>query len=401
MNLLSKWPVNNESYEEYFNGDKIEDIIFDRALSKVQPSKSPGSPLVFLTSNNAPLQTVYRNEFKASVESRLLNYESLGESFYEVFEKDPLEFISMFNSDPISRSKLSSFLVENNYADCVLLKVKGEPRKIGKQPRLVCMVSVIDNVVARLIVGDMLIQEQNSITSTAVGLDITTQSKTKILYDEFLSNTPLTSSDVQGWEYSNRFDTHLAELLHRSYAMGLTDEHFNLIGSRKHLFALIGLTVVEGFRVLQTADGTLFTSPVGLVTSGALPTFSANSFKRAYVSEQAALVLGKPLRYQKCAGDDNLDTNDKCSNLYRSLGYVITDYTVQEDVFSFCSTTFTSHGSYGDNIEKFFVGCMYDKDFWNDKMVAFRNYENHPKYNYYARLLELENPKETSFTEVP
>lgn len=394
MTLLSKWPVNNQAYDCFFNGNVIVGDYFAAAFSKVKPSKSPGAPLVFVTSTNEPLADLYYDEFKESVENRLFNYETLGECFYDIFLKDPSEFISLFLMDPESRAKFASFLVDNNFTDCVLLKVKSEPRKLEKQPRLVCMVSVIDNMASRFIIGDMLYDEQLSVTSTAVALDITTQEETMKMYEEFLSNAPLTSSDVQGWEYSNRFDTHLADLLRRAYSMGLTDNQFNLVGSKKHLHALIGMSVIEAFRVLQTSRGTLFSSPVGLITSGALSTFSSNSFKRAYVSEQVANVIGKPLRYQKCAGDDNLDTNERCTSLYKRLGYVITDYSVQEDVFSFCSTTFTAQGSYGDNIEKFFVGCMYDKSCWSDKMLALNNFRYHPRFMEFVDLFDYEAPSD-------
>lgn len=379
-------------YDDFFSNGLVETHIFDAALSRVKNSKSPGSPLVHSISTNEPLKSTYYAEFREAVDNRLANYESLGSEFYEIFLKDPSEFISAFNVDDYTRTKLASFLVDNNMADPVLLKVKNEPRKLDKQPRLVCMVSVIDNVCARLIMGDMLKEEQSWSTPTAVALDITTQEVTAKHYAEFKANAPLTSSDVQGWEYSNRFDTHLAELLRRAYCMKVTDLNFNLIGSRKHLNAIIGMTIVEGFRVLQTQAGCLFTAPVGLITSGALSTFSANSFKRAYVSEQVAHVLGVPLRYQKCAGDDNLDTNAQCTNLYRQLGYVVTDYTVQHDEFSFCSTTFTSAGSYGDNIEKFFIGCMYDKSYWDEKMVAYQNYKHHPSFDQFRELLAAETP---------
>lgn len=111
-------------------------------------------------------------------------------------------------------------------------------------------------------------------------------------------------------------------------------------------------------------------------------------------------MQGIPLRYQKCAGDDNLDTNAKCTSLYRTLGYGITDYSIQVDTFSFCSTTFTNSGSYGDNIEKFFVGCMYDKDYWDDKMLAFDlNYALHPRYLEFKALLDREDPNQ--YTDRP
>ena len=394
-NQLLKWPTRKFMYEEFFNEQGLQPEMIDILLGQINHSKNPGSPLVHRYVNNGVVFREAMPEFVLTLNQRLVKWEILGAEMYKVFENEGCKaFVDLFRPDPLNRNRFCDFMLSNGFADPVLLSVKKEPRKVEKIPRLVCMVSLCDNAAARVVIGDLLLWEQTLTgISTAVCLDITTQAETKKLYEEFRAQAPLMSSDVQGWEYSCRYDTLMADMLRMAYMMRLTTLDFEVVGSRRHLYALIGMVCSEAFRTMQTSYGNMFTTPVGVVSSGGLPTFSRNSFRRAYLSEKVASMLGRELRYQKCAGDDNLDTNPEAENLYRQLGYVVTDYTMQEEEFDFCSTKFTKYGSYNMNIHRFAVNFMFDAEKWDERMEAFEIFRNHPEAEKYRRILIENQPR--------
>lgn len=390
--------VHEERFATFFNHDgDVKEHVLQYLQEQLDPTKSPGSPLRYKYTTNAGISAITA-EFQHVVNSRARKFIDLGEHLWGLRYSDEELFYSMlgYDEDVVLDDSICVWLLSNGYTDPVLLKVKPEPRVVGKVPRLVCMVSSVMNTNARLGLMNPVIQEQRSTdTNTAVALDLNTQAETMKLYDKFKSNAPLSSSDVQGWEYANDVVSFWSDFSRWLYSLGLVDLDFNIIADASYVYYLMGLFFCELHRVMQTECGNLFVTVLGLVTSGGYITFSGNSNKRSLLSYRVSKSLSLKLRFVFSAGDDNMDSNPYASEIYKAFGYVITDFVVQETSFNFCSTVFTENGSYQENISKSFVNMMYDQSSWEEKLVAFRlNFRFHPEYSHYKELLLLNAPVE-------
>lgn len=377
-------------------GSELYDLVFEQLFATFDKTKNPGSPINFRAQNNGGI-TLFLDEFKTHLRERLCNLDALGESLYDVFLNDPSRFEEVlgYGMSSLEAASVGTYIIENNFDDPVLLKVKGEARLLGKKPRLVCMVSSLQTAVWRLVLFNAMQREQDEPDGNiAVRLDIITVEETDKLYFKFLEAAQkhgfLSSSDVQGWEYANDINTHYAPLLKWAYYMKLTDLDFNILpgASRKHLNTLIALYYTSCFRVLQTEDGELLTAPLGMISSGALTTFTDNSLKRNLLSNQVSyFAFGRPVDFTFSAGDDNLDSNPDLSEVYLKYGIVITDYDQQVDSFSFCSTNLLAGSTYQDGLEKFVANLLFTGSDFDIQAASLPVYIHHPDYLRLSKVL--------------
>jgi hypothetical protein len=107
--------------------------------------------------------------------------------------------------------------------------------------------------------------------------------------------------------------------------------------------------------------------------------------------EQELIDFPKQLT-SKSNGDDYLQRLfHEPSDFYQLLGYNITDvtHTYRGKPFSFCSTTFTNSGAYGERIERSFCNLMR-LDFEAQALASFYlNYRHHPNYSQYSTLVKF------------
>lgn len=351
--------VSEEPFVELFNDANVRSGLrldcFDKLMSQNVQSKSPGSPLCYLTSTNAGLNNFY-HEIYDTVNSRLVSLFNIG---VRLFDSPSVEKFYPSNFDDVAVN-----LVTSDVMDPVLINPKGEPRAVSngvqKVPRLVSQVSVITNMIQRLVFGSHLYTEQESEIDrlpVATRLDLSTESERHALYEKLRSHAPLSSSDVQGYEYSvNRWLRYL-HAIKACYCMLLSDDNMRpLPGKEFHFYTLWGLVYSLSHKVVQTQEGLLLVPPPGSMSSGELITFSENSHDRSWLSYYVNKLSGtlKEDHFLLSAGDDNLDSSCyDLSHVYASLGFIITDFEIQEDRFTFCSTTFSDSGSYGNNIAKY------------------------------------------------
>jgi len=335
-------------------------------MALIKPEKNPGLPYSHVDSRNDGIlnDPVKRTDLLETVGRRL-------NCCYDVGS----EIISLWRDALNGRSDLGEVLVDKmgfnldatttpldatlNFIDGVrdptALAYKGESRLLDKAPRLVCSTSVCDNLLSRLIQKFFLDAEkqitEHSAQSMAVGLDIITASSTSSFFNFFLREGPWVSSDVSKWEYCTTPQMHWKATLEWIAAAGfsLFEEQTS---ARYTIVALsLGLTRIMLTRVYVTVEGHMFTSVVpGIQESGKYATFSENSRMR---SELAFEATGATLN--KTAGDDCMEkalgfTSEEYISKYARLGVNVTDVQIQHDRFNFCSTTFTSQGSYQDNI---------------------------------------------------
>jgi len=382
-----------EEYEKFFSSRDpkvLRNEVFAAAFNKVDLKKSPGSPLVYQHPTNATLPNIY-GEMKQVLEERLSRLETLGKAVF---------MQQLWNGD--DHINASVYLITHGFSDPVLVGIKGEPRPIvngiKKKPRLICQVSVNMNLVARLVLGNHLIEEQrHEDIPTATQLDIITPEITEKfrLRLEKLGGE-VSSNDVQGWEYSVTESDRWAACFKQAQCMGLIDADMKpRPGKYRHLYVLFGYTFCMIHRVVQLPEGKLVVTKPGEMSSGELATFSDNSFMRAYLSECVSIMnTGKGVDFVTTAGDDCLDTNARADASYLSFGKVITDFKTNKGTYDFCSTTFAPGGSYQNNIEKSFYATLINNSFKQDEERNFISaFKLHPRFEeLYGFLCETYHP---------
>lgn len=404
--LVRYWPLDH--YYRDLSSLRVEDNKFDFDLFKelwgqVDKTKSPGSPYKHCNySENADLE-MFTEELYEDWNSRLNGLRNLGEYLYDCFKNDKQKFNDLMAfREHSSHSKISQYLCDKGFVDPVLLNTKSEPRLLEKKRRLVCMISVLDNLVDRALLGYHLAEEQTkSYLTTATALDLTTVDKTNEMWEEFTRHSPIMSSDVQGWEWACRSELSFRSFMKYAYQQQLCTVDMVVNPERSyHFYALLARFFCIIHRVVQTKCGKLLTTPPGMVSSGLLATFSKNSFERASISRDFARSLGVTDPFIKTAGDDEVSNiiadQDYAERWYKLYGFVITDYQLQSDAFSFCSTTFKFNNTYQENIEKAFVNILFtslNAVHYSQQLAGFAQaFKRHPKYNYYLEQLEINVP---------
>lgn len=397
LDFISRYPVNSVEFANFFDSSGALDTrVFNDVLTCAEASKSPGSPLVYAYTTNKIAFDKARAEIYDVLNRRLQKYERLGRELWTMdYTIEPT---------PEDRARyLYSALM-----DPVLLGVKGEPRKNGKVPRLVAQVSVVENLLQRLLLQNHLLQEQQQDDlPTATSLDLVTEAKTKELYDVFKAQGILASNDVQGWEYSTNAKDQWKSFWKQAICMDLVSVAFQtqnkkrpprLVieispGKEKHFFCLLAWKHLDIYRVVQLTSGKLVLTAPGITSSGKLTTFSENSFIRANLSNDVSILeTGKPVVFVKTAGDDAVDTNlfgeEKAKSLYARFGKRITDYYQNDGPYSFCSTNFRETNVYGDNIERSAYALLAkgnpDEQDWCQFDVIYRH---HPDFESIWQLL--------------
>lgn len=359
--------------------DAVGDLktnVFDAFWSCKDNTKTPGSPLVFGFPTNAATQAV-----KAEI------YDNVNFRVKQLIKLGKLLWSDKSFETPIS-PKMRMEMVERGLMDPVLVGLKSEPRKNGKVPRLVSLVSLVDNLVTRIAYQNHLVQEQMSPeVSCAVRLDLTTQSVMRRRHALFASHAPLAGNDCQGWEYSLNASDQFAGCFVKCYQMGLISSDGNVIGDANHFYLILALTYTIVNKINQLPEGLLVAGPPGTMPSGSLITYSMNSAIRANLSDNVSWdTTGKNVEYVVTAGDDCLDKNvfstvEESERAHLPYGKVITDSEVACETFDFCSTRFGDPYSYGLNIDKSVYAMVCNDRMAEEDFVQFSSlYAHHPDY---------------------
>lgn len=390
--LKGHYPRLSEDFSTFFeeSGD-LKQSVFTQAFAKVDPKKTPGSPMCFLAQTNDQLRHYYDGMYEI-VNKRLKKFEELGK---EIIKHDAISICD--------HVKTAVALVGNGFSDPVLLGVKGEPRPvengIPKRPRLVSQVSVLQNLLARIILGNHLITEQSyTDLPTATALDLTTPEETARLFNLFKAQSELhkvMTNDVQGFEYSVNEHDAWAGWFKESWCMGLiSDAWLPVPGKEKHFYTHLAYHFTMIHKVVQLQSGELLVVHAGQMSSGRLETYSQNSAIRAWNANLVALAItGSPVTFVKTGGDDCLEhcheMIERYIGEYYKLGKKVTDATIMDDEFDFCSTSFTAAGCYQKNIEKSTYAIMLRKKYDDEARLAFDMcFQRHPEYLKYREIVE-------------
>lgn len=391
----------------------VADDVCASILDRAEGSKSPGFPLNARFPTNADVRChdemiipVMQARIKALARTGKSMVERGKHGFHSCFLEDQYHSRNDFEPDVVT----APALVQLGLCDPVQVKIKGEARPIGKKPRLVCLVSLVDATISRLCNYDLLQQEQTvdqSSTNTALRLDLTTPDELDRLR-VFVSKYGLSiGSDVQGWEWSTKMYDHYVDLVRRLYSSGLIDyvngQWTQTTDPQKlpYLYVMVAACFCSVHRVLVTDAGEIKAVPRGMISSGDYITFSRNSCIRSFLTLRAADLFANTNRLHPVlppsqvlnlsAGDDNKTTLVTSVDSYRRLGFTVTDVEESKEVFSFCSTHLNPAGSYQENLRKFFANCMYSKVDISILLVSIRvGFANHPEFSSIKNLLEEE-----------
>jgi hypothetical protein len=232
-------------------------------------------------------------------------------------------------------------LVLHGLIDPVKLFVKNEPHKLVKiaewRLRLIFSMSVIDNVIARLLFSN---QNSSEIEEWAeiplkpgMGLD---DEHMSLIFSYVVANASqgLMEADMKGWDWSFQEQDFQADLERRAALNGGKDTlWWQLARAHYHCVAR---------KVVVLSDGEMYKqlSP-GIMPSGWYNTSSTNSAARVINHEHAALMEGvEP--FIMAMGDDSVErfvpnAEKHYSDLGKTCGML---NVVKQDSFEFCSTHF-------------------------------------------------------------
>jgi len=250
------------------NGD-LRRSVFDNAVSHLDPKSSPGYPFTHLEKNE---------------------------------EVDPLELYQFVNEtlktwdkvEPFNLVRLSAFNYADRVALCELamlcgfswptsLFIKGEPTKEEKVARLIYAVSIVMNIIGRILFGDYLGHVKTTWTHAThkVGMDFSTQNginHTCAYYQSMTTNThedgrdSVVADDIQGWEYQERASMHFT--WHRCYLRAAKATSF-------HRRMQLCYAVAEHLSLMMDSDGYFHCKPFHTMDSGKITTHLQNSDERA------------------------------------------------------------------------------------------------------------------------
>lgn len=296
--------------------------VFSRAFAHVNPTSTPGFPFLKVASNS------------------MLNPMDVYTAVNDLIKK-----WTLFSDFTLDAREL--FL--RGYAPPAHVFIKSEPTGESKIARLIYGVSVILNVIARIIFGDYLTSIATTwyTASHKVGLDFNTSSGLDKLrsFTRTLAASQkklgcqLVSDDIQGWEYQCREWMHKA--WHDSYLKSAKATMFH-----KHLQSVYAH--IERNTLIMLSDGELYRLPFFIRLSGVVTTHLQNSDERSALADtdlcfEFNVVPEKlPLITSMTNGDDCVRLKGPRNDISTGLGFVHTDVREEDldGVFNFCSQEF-------------------------------------------------------------
>lgn len=310
-----------------YNGDLRHDV-FHRAYSHLKMDSTPGFPYFeYARNEEVPMSLLYTD-----VNNMLRRWQALMHK--ELSPEDEL--------DPEVR--LTYFL--EGLAPPAQVFIKSEPTKKSKIARLIYGLSLMMNIVARILFGDYLFSLKSSWdkASHKVGMDMYTEEGLNRLFENLKTLYSLgpeyevVSDDIQGWEYMGRAEFQV--IWHDEYLNAAQATPFHR--SFQLLYAKM-----ERLSLVVDTDGYLHSLPFYIVYSGKVTTHAENSDERAALAEVDYDTYTIPVQTTATNGDDCLAARRKgCRPIISEhLGYVHTDVQVQTlNRINFSSQVFIHDG---------------------------------------------------------
>jgi hypothetical protein len=345
----------------------LEELV-DRVLNTVRMDASSGYPLLRMSPKKGPLvEGVHRLMLRSAVMARLALWTST--PLTELTSLSPIE------------------LVTRGFVDPVRFFVKMEPHtveKLGKRERLIASVSVIDEIVARLLMNQQNTTEiahWHEIPSRP-GMGATDEMHGRFcewIDQQYVDGDELTSSDMSGWDMSVKPWQFWADVERRVRLVNFRPDQD--AGMRRALFHHL-LTVHHHclqHSLFVLSDGSMYEQlGGGVMKSGSYPTSSTNSYQRAHV----AVLTGSNPKCVVAMGDDCVeDAKDPEAKrqLYKELGFKLKQFYTSVDGagIEFCAHTFSRNGDVDrERIEKSAYSMLsqkYSHELWMQFQYEFRH----------------------------
>lgn len=278
---------NDEIFDE--QGDLRRDV-FEVAFSQLNPTSTPGFPFQEVPSNSElDPQAVYEEVNRMiKIWSDIPSHAHLVSAYWH-FRND-IKYQDR-NSDSDEEEVMTrTELLLDGLAPPSTMFVKGEGTDKKKVARLIFGVSVINNVIARILFGHWLkaLPESWDVWSHKVGFDFTSTSGLtryslfyRRLYDNVVAaGDRLECDDIQGWDFMARLWMHDAfheQMRIKSRAMVEPfDDEFD-----KFFHIWRSYQAAEAMATVVDSDGYIHELPFYIQFSGAVLTHIQNSLERA------------------------------------------------------------------------------------------------------------------------
>lgn len=327
--LLPYYPMSNPPALLYSVTDvsALRELVGKYADS-VNPDASSGYPMMRLAGKKGDLLKAHKDFVVECVCRRVMLYAQEDTKLYDL---DPRE------------------LVMNGFVDPVAVFVKKEPhevRKIGGRERLIASVSVVDELIAR-----MLFSSQNRAEiqhwfecPSKPGIGFTDDMMLKVckwIKTQYAEGTVLADSDVSAWDFSVKEWQFVADALRRTLMINWRGDD-----SAKKLFQRMASAhhYCMTHSVFVLGDGTLYEQlGGGWMKSGSYVTSSTNSFCRVLLSTLAGASPGRSI----AMGDDCIEeVSENAGKRCRELGFQLKQYNLSEkgEELEFCCHRFSASG---------------------------------------------------------
>ncbi len=306
-----------------------------------------------------------------------------------------MERIDLLRNFDVNQNLQPQHLVRLGLCDPCKVFVKNEPHKRKKLlegvQRLIFSVSLIDNVIARILHSNQNREEilNWKIIPPSAGLGLDDPGLAAI--HEAITNMELRcnglmSSDVSGWDFSVQSWELEADLQRRIALNGSSGTDWERIATA-HLYCM-------SRKVFVLSDGSMYQQLLpGLMPSGWYLTASTNSNIRAIVSYHVAMEAGVP-PVVKTMGDDSVESAfDDAISAYARIGHQIKFIeNVSSSNFEFCSTRFVKGVGVPVNIDKQLVNLLsYKPQTYSEGLDRFQQFcyelRHYPRLSYLEELI--------------
>lgn len=370
--------------------------VFERVLSECKPNGMPGYPFVYLESRVCDLHPDQLYNTLNDLLNKWIEYD-----FTEALAlPEPARTLTMFRDGVLFPA--TAF-------------VKSEPTKMDKIARNIFGVSVIMNMVSRILFGDFIARLTSSWGEvehkigidfyTREGLERITNFHVKLFQNAANWNRDIVSDDVQGWEYMDREWMH--DLWHNMYlkhacelvvdpdngSRWIVGDHDPRVAKLYHAFR-----ICDKLAPIMFSDGTFTVKPFYICLSGRYLTHAQNSNSRAALGMMAA--VGEVDFSDHLFADVICETNgddfvgfEGDPDVYGSLGFVLTDRVKQTiDNVNFCSQRFVRDATgrtlrMPDGLAKLFVNAVHAQE-RSDYYDCIMNMVSHPAFEQFKRAVD-------------
>lgn len=309
------------------------------------------------------------------------------ENFAEVYHMVCLRLLALEHLAPHCDSPRA--LYENFCVDCVQTMIKNEVSKITKRPRIILIVSTIDEIVERLFSDHVSSANKTNWGSffSCIGVGFSSDASTRLLSP--FDGLPMASSDVPAFDVTRtEFEEHLdCDLLLSQYPDGaVTAKVFSIAHGRSKAASRSLVVFSDGIVWAQTHPGTQKT--------GRKLTSCYNTSSRARRSHAVGLLMcsrGHDVpRLVRCAGDDSVEVHHALKPAhYAELGFPLKDYAECVGAVDFCSQHWVSGSRpIGQRLAKSTANLLYRANVDSTRSEAYiREYSNHPDIAKYVRTI--------------